>query len=683
MKILPAICGLLAAGQVAAAVKLPAVLSDHAVLTRTEQVPIWGWADPGEEVTVNLGEQTAKTRAGAGGKWRVDLNLSKSPDGPFELTVAGTNRLVVKDVIVGEVWVASGQSNMDWRVGQSLEAKEEAARPANPLIRQFSVAQATALDPAEDCVGHWIVAAPDTVGEFTAVGYFFARNLSERRNVAVGLLHASWGGMNIERWIGGRGFALDPDISARAAGILSRTRESVSEIASYQKKLDAWQKRFSRGDVRNGKPADYAAPDVNTRDWKPVTLPGTLAAAGLPDAGSVWMRRTVDYPKVLTGTQFNIGHPEGFVEAYWNGERVGVTSPQSLPAGDVVSFFVAEDRIKPGPNTLAIRLFQPSQGAAITKPSSKHLNLDYGGKPLEGEWLAKVENALPPLTSEALATIIQTPVPIRPSAAPSCMFNAMVNPLVPHAIRGFLWYQGEANVERATQYETMLQLLIKGWRETWEMPDAPFLICQLANLGKPPATPGESKLAELRESQSKARSLPNTGIVVLMDIGEAEDIHPRSKKEAARRLALSGLALAYGEKIEFSGPLYDKMGIEGESIRLRFKHTGEGLVARQLPPTYKPRSNQPETVPLVPPFPESQLQGFALCGEDRKWVWADARIDGNSVIVSAPGIAAPVAVRYAWADNPVCNLYNTDGLPASPFRTDDFPRSTRDAVWKN
>lgn len=673
--------GLLAACHVSAAVRLPSILSDHAVLTRTERVPIWGWADPNEEVSLTFDDLSAKTKADAAGKWRVDLNLAKSPDGPFELTVTGSNTLVVKDVIVGEVWVASGQSNMDWRVGQSLEAKEEAARPANPMLRQFSVAQATALAPADDCVGHWIVAAPDTVGEFTAVGYFFAKNLSERRHVAVGLLHASWGGMNIERWIGNKGFSKDPALKERAAEILAKTRESMEKVASYQEKLDKWQERFSRQDVRVGKPADYAAPDVKTGDWKLVTLPGTLAAAGLPDAGSVWLRRTVDYPKVLTSTQFNIGHPEGFIEAYWNGERVGITSSWSLPANPVVSFWVAETRINQGANTLAIRLFQPASGAAITKPTPNSLNLDYGGKSLDGEWLAKVERTLPPLTPEALDAAVSMPVPVRPEAAPSCMFNAMVNPLAPYAIRGFLWYQGEANVERAAQYETLLQLLIKGWRETWDRPDAPFLICQLANLGKPPTTPGESKWAELRESQRHALSLPNTGLAVLMDIGEADDIHPRSKKEFGRRLSLAARALAYGEKIEFSGPAYESMTIQDNKIRMQFSHTGGGLVARQLPATYKPRSNQPETVPLILPLPASQLQGFAICGADHKWVWADAKINGDTVLVSSPEVEDPVAVRYAWADNPTCNLYNKAGLPASPFRTDDFPLTTRDVRY--
>lgn len=261
------------------------------------------------------------------------------------------------------------------------------------------------------------------------------------------------------------------------------------------------------------------------------------------------------------------------------------------------------------------------------------------------------------------------------------MFNAMIHPLIPHAIRGVLWYQGEANVERAAQYEIALKLLVSDWREAWKQPGMPFLICQLANLGKPPITPGESKWAELREAQSKALALPNTAITVLADVGEAEDIHPRSKRIAGHRLALAARALAYGEKIDFSGPAYDMMSIEGESIRLRFKQIGGGLVARPLPDTYKPRSNQPEILPLVCPSPDSELQGFAICGADRKWVWANAKIDGDSVIVSAPGVAAPVAVRYAWADNPVFNLYNKAGLPASPFRTDDFPLSTRDTKW--
>ncbi len=665
----------------AADVRLPAILSDHMVLCRTERVPIWGWADPGEDVTVTFGEQMAKTKATPAGKWRVDLDLASSGPGPFELTVEGNNRLVVKDVVVGDVWVASGQSNMDWRVSQSLEANEETARDPNPLIRQFSVRQATAMEPAEDCEGQWIVASPATVGEFTAIGYFFAKSLSSQTGRPVGLLHASWGGMNIERWIGERGFAGDPTLQTRSEEILEQTRASMAEVAAYQTALEKWETARDRTDVRLGDASTFAAPDSSTAGWQPVTLPGTLADAGLPDAGAIWLRRTVDYPKVLSGTQLNVGYPDGFVEAYWNGDRVGNTSPDKLPPGNVVSFFVAENQIHPGSNTIALRLFQSSGGAGISRRDPKSFQIDYGRVKLDGEWLAKVERALPALSPDVLQTRPATPVPVRPAAAPSSMFNAMVHPLIPYAINGILWYQGESNTERAAQYATALPLLINGWRQTWDCPDAVFLICQLANYQKKTPDPGESNWAELREAQSRALALPRTGLAVLIDQGEADDIHPRSKKEAGHRLALAARALSHGEAIPFSGPVFDSQEIVGDTIRIIFRHIDGGLAAQPLPETFRPRSNQPETLPLVKPRPASELQGFAICGEDRKWVWADARIDGDEVVVSSPDVPAPVAVRYAWADNPTCNLVNATGLPAVPFRTDDFPLTTRDAKY--
>lgn len=681
MKLLLAFTGVLLAGQVSAAVKLPAILSDHVVFTRAPQVPIWGWANPGETITVTLHDQTATTTATAEGKWRVDLDLSEFDTGPFDLIVEGNTRLVVKDAVVGEVWLASGQSNMEWTIGQSLEAREEAARPPDPLVRQFKMARATSIEPSHDCDGKWTIASPETVGEFTAVGYFFAKEISSRHGTPVGLLNASWGGMNIERWISAQGFTHDPVMKQRALELVDATRESIKEVAIYQKSLSDWENRFDRKDLRAGKPSDFASPSISTEDWLPVMLPGKLSDAGLPDAGVIWLRRTVNVPKVLTSTQFNIGAPQGFVDAYWNGKHVGDTSPSNLPGGPVVSFFIPEESIVPGDNTLAIRIYQPAGGAGILKPETSAFSLDYGGKPLDGQWLAKVERALPQLTPGAAAAHVKAPIPVRPLAVPSGMFNAMVHPLMPHAIRGVLWYQGESNIERAAQYETALKLLIEGWRESWEQPDLPFLICQLANLGKPPAAPGDSKWAELRESQLKSLSIPNTSITVLVDAGEAEDIHPRSKKIAGHRLSLAARALAHGERIDFSGPVYDKMITQGDTIRLHFKHSAGGLVAHPLPQFYKPRSNQPETVPLVLPSPDSELQGFAICGADRKWVWADARIEGGTVLVRAPGVNSPLAVRYAWADNPVCNLYNSAGLPASPFRTDDFPLSARDATW--
>ncbi len=667
-------------GPASGAIRLPAIISDHAVLNRSEKVPIWGWADPGEEISVTLNDQCEKTVTHADGQWKVDFDLQEFHSGPFDLIVEGANRIVVKDIMIGEVWLASGQSNMEWTLGQSLEAKEEADLPPNPLIRQFTVTRKTAMEPAPDCKGEWIVAAPETVGAFSAVAYFFAKEISARRQAPVGLLHASWGGMNIERWISSNGFAKDQALKQRAQELREATLKSLVEVAAYQKTSSAWAVRFARSDLREGQPAEFAAPDVSTEDWKPVQLPGELARAGLPEAGAIWLRRTIHYPKVLTGTQFNIGHPEGFVEAYWNGKRVGQTSQENLPA-PVVSFFISEDSIQVGENTLAIRLFQPARGAAILKPSGNTFNLDYGAKPLDGEWFAKVERALPPLSAEAQASCPPVPIPVRPLAVPSGMFHAMIHPLIPYSVRGVLWYQGEANVERAAQYETALKLLIQDWREGWQQPDIPFLICQLANHGKKPATPGESKWAELRDSQLKALSLPNTGLAVLIDVGEAADIHPRSKKVVGHRLALAAQALAYGEKVNFSGPIYSSMRIEGDSVRVHFDHLGGGLVAQPLPAIFKPRSNQPETLPLDPPSPKSSLQGFTICGKDRKWVWADAEVDGDTVIVRSPEITAPIAVRYAWGDNPTCNLYNKAGLPACPFRSDDFPVTSRDAVY--
>jgi len=299
-----------------AAVTLPAVLSDHAVLNRSEQVPIWGWAKPGEVVTVQFDQLTLQTTANAQGKWRVNLNLTQSKAGPFELKVAGSNQITVKDVVVGEVWLASGQSNMEFKVGNTIEAPEEFARPPNPNVREFKVARNTSVDPLDDCVGKWEIASPTTLGEFSAIGDEFAKEIAAHQRAPVGILHSAWGGMNIERWIGAKGFTLDAALNLRAIDLVNQTRQSIADVAAFDSALRAWQTQYAREDTRIAKTADFAAPGVSSADWKPVTLPGELGIQGLPDAGAIWLRRTVHFDSVVDSTQFNIGFPVGFVDVY-------------------------------------------------------------------------------------------------------------------------------------------------------------------------------------------------------------------------------------------------------------------------------------------------------------------------------------------------------------------------------
>jgi len=490
-------------------VKLPTLLSDNMVLQRDREVPLWGTADAEEPITVTLGDQQVTTTTNREGRWTVKLP-PRPAGGPFELTIAGKNTITLKNVLVGEVWVASGQSNMEWPVGASANAPQEIAAANFPQIRYFGVQHTVAGQPQSGVNGSWVECSPATVAGFSAVAYFFGRELHQTLGVPVGLIKSAWGGTPAEAWISRSGLESEPALKPL---------------------LERW---------------DYACLQALEEH-----------------------ARSVDrYFQQIT---------------QWVQEAQQSGSPSPMPSA-------------------------PGLPGTLTSP-----------------WRA------------------------------SGLYNGMIAPLIPYAIRGAIWYQGESNAGRAYQYRTLFPAMIRDWRRAWGQGDFPFLFVQLANFMAPPAEPKESAWAELREAQTMTLQLPQTGMAVAIDIGEANDIHPKNKQDVGKRLALAALANTYGRDVVYSGPLYQSMAIEGNTVRLWFRHLGGGLVAQGGEP----------------------LKGFAIAGEDRKFVWAEAKIDGETVVVRSDQVPNPVAVRYAWADNPEgCNLYNRAGLPASPFRTDDWPGVT-------
>jgi sialate O-acetylesterase len=493
-------------------VKLPAVISDHMVLQQGMKDAIWGWADPGEKVTVKLGGQSAEATADAGGRWRVNIEPPKA-GGPAKMTVAGKNTLTVDDILVGEVWVCSGQSNMEMSVRGVNNAQQEIAEAKFPKIRLFTVAKATTDEPQTDCKGQWAECVPETVPGFSAVAYFFGRDLLKDLNVPIGLIHTSWGGTYAEAWTSGPTLKADPVLKAAC----DRQAQSMQ---GYARQKEDWEKNREQLMAK----------------WK---------------------------------------------EAADKAKAEGKQAPRQPQAPR-------------DPNTGPNR--------------------------------------------------------------PAVLYNAMIAPIIPYGIAGAIWYQGESNAGRAYEYRKLFPTMIADWRKNWGEGDFPFLFVQLANFMARKPDPGDSSWAELREAQSMTLKLPKTGQAVIIDIGEANDIHPKNKQDVGRRLALAAEAIAYGKKIEYSGPVYESKTIDGNKVRLKCTHVGGGLVAKG-----------------------DKLTGFSIAGEDKTFVWADARIDGDAVVVSSDKVAAPVAVRYAWADNPECNLYNKEGLPASPFRTDDWPGITANA----
>lgn len=650
-------------------VVLPAILSEHMVLEKSAATSIWGQSDPGEDVTVTLAGQTASAKAGEEGNWRTTLDLREASAGPHEMLVKGKNEVRVGDVLIGEVWLASGQSNMQFTLRGAQRAEEEIAAPVNPLLRHFKVAVKPSLDPLEDCEGSWEIAGPDTVANFTAVGYFFAKALQNELKVPMGIINATLGGTAAESWTSPDGLRKDPELAAAVEAQWKAAREYPDLQKNWETGFAEWTRTTGRADHREMPAAGFAAVEVPLEDWKTIKLPGKQPEAA---PGARWFRHTMEIPENLAGRQLPLvlGEIEGFEEVYWNGELIGQLTPETHPGAPYPRRYDVPAKLsKAGTNVLAIRVFSPAAPGGMAGRVFK-----VGTVPLMGEWLTRVEyefpGPLPPAPPE------QPPGPRSASGVASSLFNGMIHPILPFTIKGVVWYQGEGNASRAWQYRTTFPDLIRDWRAAWKQPDLPFYFCQLANHGKKKSEPADENWAELREAQTLALKLPHTGQAILIDLGEAGNVHPIRKKEVGERLAQIALADTYGRSVAFSGPILESSQAEGGKVRLRFAPVDGGLVARQLPSTYDIYLSENRTAPLVRNSPESELEGFAICGKDGQWVWAAARIEGNEVVVWSDQVPEPTAVRYAWADNPTGNLYSGSGFPAGPFRTDDFLLTT-------
>lgn len=639
-----------AAPLVRANVVLPALFSNHAVLQSAAKVPVWGKADPGEPVSVKLGAASATTTADASGKWRVDLDLSAVGAGPFELVAEGRNRVVVSDVLVGQVWVCSGQSNMEFQLRASAGAADEYPKAGNLSLRHFKVINVASPVPLEEVKGAWVVATPASVPDFSAVGYYFGQHLQRELGVPVGLLNASWGGTPIEAWT--RIGALDEDAGLKTGA--QAARADATAFKNYLRGYRAWVQQQKRDD-RPFDAATFNAQAKESAQWSPVTLPGTFASAGLSDAGAVWITRKVTLPDAAVGAGLQVwfGDVHDSVSLYWNGVRVAEGGVDTL----LHRYAISAKYVTSREGVLTARIYSPAGGAGVMSSGQARFRIDYKGGVLElgGEWQAKSEYAFPPLSAGEGTVPDKPKSPRADHNVAGYLFDGMIHPLIPSAIAGVIWYQGEHNWDRGWQYRTIFKLMITDWRQQWGRGDFPFYICQLPNYGSPPAKPGESNWAEVRESQAAALALPETGMATLIDVGDAGNIHPTDKRSVGDRLARLALAKTYGKEVVFSGPVFASKKIEGDRVWIAFVKTDGGLA----------------TKPALSP-----VRGFMICGADRKWQWAEAKIEGDTISVWSPSVPAPVAVRYAWADNPDCNLYNGAGLPASPFRTDDFPATS-------
>jgi sialate O-acetylesterase len=637
------------------AVRLPAIISDNMVLQQGIKAGIWGSANAGERVAVTFNKKTSNVTADAQGHWQVLIGPLKA-GGPFELTVKGDNVLTVKNILVGEVWLCSGQSNMEWPLANTTNGAETVAHANNSEIRLFTVEKHTSASPLTDVEGHWVVTTPDEAARFSAVGYFFGRDLYEHLKVPIGLIHSSWGGTPAESWTSNEALRSSPELKP----ILDRYESSLNALpqtkATYAQALAQWEeKNLYLDGVNKGEALGYADPSTSTAGWKQMELPQQIEAAGLLIDGAIWFRRVVELPASWSGKDLILNLPaiDDYDVTYFNGTKIGSTGRET-PNSYMVprKYVVPGSTVRSGRNVIAVRVFDSAGEGGLGRGGPFAIGPTDAVEPisLRGTWDYKVELALEPKHPDWSTR--PEAVGVSNQNNPSVLYNAMITPLVPFAIRGVIWYQGESNAGRAYQYRTLFPVMIRNWRSAWGR-DFPFYFVQLANWRARKSQPDESDWAELREAQAMTLREPQTGMAVTIDIGDGNDLHPRNKLDVGRRLAAWALAGTYGQKVIPSGPLFDRYTIEGDKARIYFKYNA-GLKTSDGGP----------------------VKGFAIAGEDRRFVWADARIDGDAVIVSSPTVSKPVAVRYAWADNPTVNLYNAGGLPASPFRTDDWPGIT-------
>ena len=637
-----------------AEVRLPAIIGDNMVLQQGVKVRIWGNAKPGERVIVTLKDKSASAVADAQGRWQVWLDPLKA-GGPLELTVKGDNVLTVKNILAGEVWLCSGQSNMEWPLVNTVGGAETVAQANYPEIRLFTVTKNTSPTPLADVEGHWVVTTPDDAAHFSAVGYFFGRELYQHLKVPIGLIHSSWGGTPAEAWTRHDALVSSPDLKP----IIDKYESSLNALPqakeAYARALAEWEEKNLYTDAGNkGEALGYADPATSTADWSKMDLPKQFETAGLLIDGAVWFRRDVDLPTSLAGKDLVLNLPpiDDQDVTYFNGTKVGSIGRET-PNSYMIprKYIVPAELVRAGRNVIAVRVFDSAGEGGFSRGGAFSIGPnDSEPIALRGVWDYKIEQALEPKHPDWGSR--PEAVGVSNQNNPSVLYNAMIAPLVPFAIRGVIWYQGESNAGRAYQYRTLFPTMIRDWRSAWGN-DFPFYFVQLANWHANKAEPDESDWAELREAQMMTLREPQTGMAVTIDIGDENDIHPRNKLDVGRRLAAWALADTYKQKVIPSGPLFDRYTVNGNEVRIRFKHA-DGLKTMDGGP----------------------LKGFALAGDDRHFVWADARIEGDTVIVSSPKISKPVAVRYGWADNPIANLYNKAGLPASPFRTDDWPGIT-------
>ena len=623
-------------------VRLPKLISDGMVIQRNEEVKLWGWAAAGENISISFLDSKYQTAANGNGEWYVMLSKQEA-GGPYEMQISASNSITISDIMIGDVWVCSGQSNMELpmkRVSPIYES--EIANSENIYIRQFLVPQKYDFNvPREDFeTGSWKAANPENVLDFSAAAYFFAKDLYDKYKVPIGLINASLGGSPAEAWMSEEALKEFPEHYAEAqrfkdSNLIKKIEESDNS------RIQSWYGLLRQKDEGYKNPKKlWFVPKLITKNWNTMKIPGYWADTKLGQVnGVVWFRKKVNIPSSMLGKQAKLilGRIVDADSVFINGKFVGTTSYQYPPR----RYDIHAGLLKEGENTIVVRVISNSGRGGFVLDKHYEIIADHDTLDLKGLWQYRLGAEMEPLAS-------QTFVRWKPLG----LYNAMLAPLFNCKIKGVIWYQGESNANRPIEYQKLFPAMILDWRLNFGQGDFPFLFVQLPNYMETKSQPFQSNWALLREAQLKALSVQNTGMAVAIDLGEWNDIHPLNKKDVGRRLALAAQKIAYGDNdIVYSGPIYKSMKVDGNKIILSFTNIGSGLIAKG----------------------GGELKYFSIAGADKQFVWAKAKIENDKIIAWSDSISAPIAVRYAWADNPErANLYNVEGLPASPFRTDDF-----------
>ena len=622
-------------------IKLPRLVRDSMVLQRDANIKIWGWAAKDEKITLKFNDKSYKTKATVDGKWFVIL-LPMKAGGPYTMDISASNKITLKDILIGDVWICSGQSNMVHQMElHSVRYENEIEQANYPEIRHFWIPRLTDLQQPHDDLptGYWKWANPQDVRQFSAVAYFFAKKIYEKYHVPIGLINASVGGTPIEAWTSEEGL-----------------KDFSSIINTIQKNKDtAYINNINRAAANNtnrqqqqtdlGLIGEKKWFDVSyvPKGWHTINVPGYWEDQGIKDLNAVvWYRKEIDVPVSMTGIPAKVflGRIVDADVLYINGKQVGNTTYQYPQR----RYNVPADLLKPGKNIFVIRVTNTAGKGGFVPDKPYSLIAGHDTIDLKGYWQYKIGDVFKPQVGGSIGISAQN--------QPTALYNAMIAPLINYTIKGFCWYQGEANTWNPGEYAKFQPEQIIDWRNKWKQGDLPFLYVQLPGFMDFNYLPSESNWAMLRESQLKSLSVPNTAMAVAIDLGEWNDIHPDNKKDVGERLALAAEKIAYGENIVYSGPIYQSSKIEDNKIIINFSNVGSGLITKD----------------------GEELSEFAIAGADKKFIWAKSKIEGNTVVVWSDEITNPIYVRYAWADNPVNpNLFNKDGLPASPFRTDETP----------